>query len=359
MDVTDIKSMNNRSPRLAFLVLLIILVAAFIMILRPFLLPILFAGLIVVICDPIYRYILRFLKKRYLASFVATCIVSIGILIPLGIVVAVVIINSSDAVSYVTQELQSGGFASQLDELNAWIMDNRLVLAGAIPEDFNIRAALIAILKNVGTVVYQYSPKVISATAGLFSGFLLTVIFILVFFAEGELLYKNIFKIIPLEDEHKNVIAREIKYVISGVFLGQMATSVAQGILIGLGFWMLGISDPLVWGLVAVGVTLIPVIGGPLMYVPASIAFIMNGDTIRGVMLLAYGIFIVSMVDNIIKPVVMRGKVNVHPVLLALSIIGGGLWLGASGIIIGPLVIALLISMLKIYNNDKFLMSND
>lgn len=344
--------MNTKAPKIAFLLLLLILMAAFGAIIRPFLLPILFSVLIAVICEPIYQLFLKVFKWRYLASFIATVVVAICILIPLGIIAAVIVINASDAVGYVTSQLEVGQISVAIDNVNAWLTGRLSRYADFLPADFNIRATLLGILTSAGKVIYQYSPKVISATANVAGGFLLMIVFLFVFFADGGRMYRTVFGLLPLAEEHKQVLAREVRLVMTAVFLGAIATSVAQGILIGIGFWIAGISNPLVWGLVAVGVTLLPVVGGPLMYVPASIALIVGGKLGVGIFLLLYGIGIVSMVDNIVKPLVMRGKVNIHPLLLALSLIGGGLWLGPSGIIIGPLVIVLMMAMLRIYGRE-------
>jgi predicted PurR-regulated permease PerM len=158
--------------------------------------------------------------------------------------------------------------------------------------------------------------------------------------------------LLPLEPEHKQVLAKEVAGVITGTFAGMVATALAQGILIGIGYWIAGIANPLVWGVVAIGVTLIPVIGGPAMYIPPAIALIIGGSMGKGIFLLIWGVAIVSMADNIIKPIVMRGKVDVHPVLLALAIIGGSMWLGAIGFIVGPVVVALMLTMLRIYRRE-------
>jgi len=129
-------------------------------------------------------------------------------------------------------------------------------------------------------------------------------------------------------------------------------TACAQGLLIGIGYWIAGISNPAVWGALAIGVTLIPVIGGPVMYVPPAAALIIGGHFYSGLFLLLFGVGIVSTVDNVIKPLAMRGKVNVHPVLLALALVGGTFWLGTAGIIVGPVVVALMLAMIRIYRKE-------
>ncbi len=345
--------MQNKSSKTAFLVLLALLIIAFGAIIKPFLLPAIFAVLVVVICKPVYGLCMGLCRdKRYLASLVATLFVTLCIFIPLGLVVAIIINNAGDVINYVTQQLAGGQVAHSLDVLNEWITGKMNQFLGFVPAEFNLRHTIVGLLQSASGMIYQYSPKVFAVTAGLLGGFILLVILVLVLFAEGEMIYQNIISIVPLEAGHKKILASEVRGVITGTFLGQMATSVAQGILIGIGFWIAGINDPWIWALVAIGVTMIPVIGGPLMYLPAAFALMVNGSWGRGLFLLIYGVGIVSMIDNLIKPLVMRGRVNIHPILLALGLIGGGIWMGPAGIIVGPLVVALLMAMLRIYQRE-------
>lgn len=344
--------MGNKAPKIAFLVLLAILLAAFCVIVRPFLLPALFALVIAVICNPIYNFLLKLVRQRHVAAFITTVFVCICILIPLGMAVAVIVLNAADAVHYVTSQLEAGQIATALDNANVWFAAKMSGFADILPENFSLRASLIDSLKEAGKVIYQYSPKVITATVSAVGGLLLLVILLFVFFAEGGRMYESILGLMPLKNEHKKLLAREVRTVISATFLGMIATSVAQGILIGIGFYFAGISNPVFWGLTAIGVTLIPIIGGPLMYIPAVTALAIGGETGKAAFLLLYGVLIVSLIDNLIKPLIMRGKVNINPVLLALSLIGGALWIGPAGIILGPLVVVLMIAMLRIYQRE-------
>ncbi|MEW5807732.1 MAG: AI-2E family transporter [Acidobacteriota bacterium] len=345
--------MQAKGTRIGFLVLLGLLLVAFVAIIKPFLMPGLLAVLVVIICDPIYQILLRWLRqRRYIAALCATFLVLLVVIIPLGIVVGVVISNAANVVMNITTQLEGGQMAQQIDQATEWVKSKISIVAGLLPADFDLRSTVLGVFKSIGSVVYQYSPRVLSATIGLLGGLLLMIVFIFVLFAEGARLYQSILSLLPLDEEHKKVIVREIRFVISATFLSMIATSVAQGILIGIGFWIAGISNPFIWGLVAIGVTLIPVIGGPIMYVTAAAALLIGGRWVAAIFILIYGIGIVSTVDNIIKPLIMRGKVNVHPLLLALSIMGGGMWLGPIGIILGPLVVVLLLAMLKIYQRE-------
>jgi len=345
--------MDNRAPRISFLLLFVILMITFGLIIRPFLLPALIALLIAVICRPVNRFFLKLLHgRKYLAALAATIVVALCILIPLSILVSIAAVNSVDAVKAVIGKLEVGQIAQSIDRINAWFLAKADLLPGLQLSDLNIRAKLLEFLSALGAMIYEYSPRVFTATFNIFIGALLVVLFIFIFFVEGAGLYETMISLLPLKSEHKNILVQEVTSVITGTFTGMIATACAQGVLIGVGYWIAGISNAAVWGVLAIGVTLIPVIGGPIMYLPPAIALIIGEHMYRGIFLILYGICIVSTIDNIIKPLVMRGKVNVHPVLLALALVGGTLWLGTAGIIVGPVVVALMLAMLRIYRKE-------
>ena len=345
--------MNTWAPRIAFLVLLVFLMIGFGVIIRPFLLPALAALIIAVICSPVNRVFLRLLRgRKRLAALAATCVVTLCILGPLSTLISIAAVNSVDAVKSVIRNLQVGQIAQAIDRINAWAQEAAAQVPGLQLEDLNIRARLLEIVSSIGSVLYQYSPKFFTATLTMVAGAVLIVIFLFVFFLDGARLCSALTSLIPLKDEHKNILLQEITSVITGIFAGMIATAFVQGLLIGIGYWIAGIANPLVWGVLAVGVTLIPVIGGPVMYVPPAVALMLGGHWYQGIFLLLYGILIVSTADNIIKPLALRGRVNLHPVLLALALVGGTLWIGAAGVIIGPMVVALMLAMIRIYRKE-------
>ncbi|MBM4310292.1 MAG: AI-2E family transporter [Deltaproteobacteria bacterium] len=344
---------SKRISKISFLMLLLLLMAAFAVIIRPFLVPAIVALIITVICWPVNRLCMRvFRGRRYAAAALATLLVSLCILGPLSAVITVAAMNAVGAVKAVVSHLEAGAIAQVIDQANIWIQGKMVAFPQFVPAELNIRAKLLEFVAAAGKVAYEYSPKVFTATAGFFTGILLVLLFLLMFFAEGDRLQQVLLSLVPLDPAHKQILTKEISGVITGTFAGMIVTALTQGLLIGIGYWIAGIDNAFVWGVVAVGVTLIPVIGALAMYLPPAAALFLGGSMGMGVFLLVWGLALVSMADNVIKPVVMRGKVNVHPVLLAIAIIGGSLWLGAIGFIIGPVIVAMMLAMLRIYRRE-------
>jgi predicted PurR-regulated permease PerM len=127
---------------------------------------------------------------------------------------------------------------------------------------------------------------------------------------------------------------------------------VAQGILAALGFWLFGVPSPFVWGVMVVFAALVPILGSPLGWVPAAVYLYLNGPFWPAVGLALYGTVVISGADNVIKPLLLKGTAQIHPMLGFLSILGGVLSFGPAGLLIGPVVLSLVLSALRIYRLD-------
>ena len=146
----------------------------------------------------------------------------------------------------------------------------------------------------------------------------------------------------------------------SAVIYGSLIIAIAQGTLGGIGFFIFGLPSPLLWGVIMVFASLLPYIGTSVIWLPASLFLIFNGYAsmetaliTKGILLMLYGIFIIGTIDNILKPKLIGDKSGLHPVLVLLSVIGGINFLGFIGVIIGPMIIAALVTFINIYEEEK------
>lgn len=131
-----------------------------------------------------------------------------------------------------------------------------------------------------------------------------------------------------------------------------IATAIVQGLLIGLGFWIADFSEPLMWGLIAILAAFIPIIGAASCYIGATVVLFAMGRVQAAIIFLVYGFVFVSSVDNIIRPLVMGGRIKVHPVLLFIALLGGVRAFGAIGIVFGPVLLAVFLASLRIYQRE-------
>jgi predicted PurR-regulated permease PerM len=179
--------------------------------------------------------------------------------------------------------------------------------------------------------------------------FLLMLFFLL---RDGGRLKTELHPVSPFSEEQERQIFDHLERTIQGALQAVVVVPVVQGILAGIGFMMFGVPSPLVWGTAVILAATVPLVGSPLAWVPACVYLAMKGETGPAWGLLVFCIVVVSGSDNVIKPMLLRGSARIHPLLGFLSIIGGVLAFGVFGFLIGPVVLSLVLSAIRIYRLD-------
>jgi predicted PurR-regulated permease PerM len=179
--------------------------------------------------------------------------------------------------------------------------------------------------------------------------FLLMLFFLL---KDGGRFKAEIRPISPFSEEQERQIFDHLERTIKGALQAVIVVPVLQGILAGIGFMIFGVPSPFVWGTAVMLAATVPLVGSPLGWIPACVYLLVQGRTGAALGLLAFGILIVSGSDNVIKPLLLRGSARIHPLLGFLSIIGGVLAFGVFGFLIGPVVLSLVLSAIRIYRLD-------
>ena len=190
---------------------------------------------------------------------------------------------------------------------------------------------------------------------------LFIVLFVMFFlFKDGKIFVDKIERILPLKGKYRNHVFKKLNDMAYAVVYGSIIIAIIQGTLGGIGFLIFGLPSPLLWGLIMIFTALIPYIGSSVIWFPASLILLFNGYVnmettlvIKGILLMLYGIFVVGTIDNILKPKIIGNKGGLHPVLVLLGVVGGLNFLGFVGIIVGPIILAMLVTFIKIYEEEK------
>ena len=179
--------------------------------------------------------------------------------------------------------------------------------------------------------------------------FLLMLFFLL---RDGGRLKAELRPISPFSEEQEHQIFDHLERTIKGALQAVVVVPVMQGILAGIGFMIFGVPSPFVWGTAVILAATVPLVGSPLGWMPACVYLLLLGRTGPALGLLVYSTVIVSGSDNLIKPMLLRGSARIHPLLGFLSIVGGVLAFGVFGFLIGPVVLSLVLSAIRIYRLD-------
>jgi predicted PurR-regulated permease PerM len=135
--------------------------------------------------------------------------------------------------------------------------------------------------------------------------------------------------------------------LVVGNVIGVLVVAAAQGLLLSLGFWFVGLRSPLLWGAIGGAASIIPFVGSPLIWVPVVIAFVVMGSYWKALILALWGALAVGSIDNVLRPVVVGARAKQHPILVALAVVGGTYAFGVLGILLGPLVVSLIAALLE------------
>jgi predicted PurR-regulated permease PerM len=320
----------------------------------PFISVLIWGIVLTVIFFPLFTGILRRLRGRRTAAAFLTCLL-ILLLIVLPLTFLGVLITQQSIALYESAQQNAGSLgdvAARIQELQTRPAAQRILqLARAWMGSAEVD--LPQLLRDAASAVSGFlmaaGPSLLRNVGEWFASFFL--IFITMFFLlrDGPYLMETIKAANPLPHTIEEELFKKFEDVCYATFFGSLLTAFAQGLAAGLLFWMLGLPAPLFWGAIVSLVSLVPIVGAFLVWLPWAAYLLLAGQTTRGVLLLAIGGLVVSSIDNVLKPIIIRGRTDMHPLLVFLSVLGGLQAFGFLGILLGPLLVALFLTFLNFY----------
>jgi predicted PurR-regulated permease PerM len=294
--------------------------------------------------DPLHQKIGVKIRKPGLAALVCTLLTLLVVVIPLSLAGLALTRELRSAYAKFSQmSVDEGGWQA----LASQTTDRALSTIGRyLPvEQEKLREEAITHLKDAaGSMLNMAGAAFGGVTASLVTGF---GVMILLYFVlrHGRYWLAESHSLLPLDRATTESILRTVHDTIVANVNGLLAVAAAQGFLLGLGFLILGQPSPVTWGMIGSLASMIPVVGIVLVWAPFVIGLAVMGSYGKAALLLGWSVLVVGSVDNVIRPLVVRGRVNQNPMLIVLSIIGGTAAFGAMGLLIGPVVVSLVIAL--------------
>lgn len=197
--------------------------------------------------------------------------------------------------------------------------------------------------------VVQHTGQLFASAAKIGINIFLSLFALFYLLRDGERITRRIISLSPLADAHDRRIVDRLHAAVNSVIKGSLLIALIQGTLTGVGFAIFGVPNAILWGSVAILAALIPAVGTAIVVAPAVIYLGLTSQWGPTIGLLVWGIFIVGLIDNLLRPRLLSRGINIHPLLILLSVIGGLSFFGPLGFILGPLVVSLLFALLDIY----------
>ena len=318
---------------------------------RPFLLTFTVAASVTLLLLPIQRRLAEALGgRRSLASALIVLTTTAIVLVPLVSTFALLAGHVGQFLDWLRPRLAPSELERTWDNLVATLSPE----AANWLRSHQTQASALA-SEALGLVVTAARGVVQGALGGFTRAlFELGLFFLILFFLlrDGDTLRGEFRLVSPFSEDQERAIFDHLGRTVKGVLLAMIAVPIAQGALASLGFLVIGVPSPIGWGVAVSLAAVVPVLGSPLGWVPAVVWLFFNGSTAQWVSMLIFGVVVISGVDNILKPLLLEGTAQIHPLLGFLSILGGAMAFGVFGLLLGPVILSLVISGIRIYRSD-------
>ncbi|AMX03761.1 AI-2E family transporter [Microbulbifer thermotolerans] len=343
--------MHEKLERRSFILALLLVTLAFTLLLKPFFTPIFWACAIALIFFPVYRYLIgRFPRWPNLMALLTLLLCIVLVVIPV-LAVASSFINQA-ATFY--QKIQSGqiDLSQQIEQVrNAFPGINAALERTGLDLE-QVKQRLLGGLMNAGSFLAKNALALGQNTLNFFV--MLGLMTYLTFFLlrDGEKLVDLLIRALPLGDEREHLLLAKFAEVTRATIKGNLVVAVTQGTLGGLIFWILGLPAPLLWGVLMTLLSLLPAIGAALIWFPAAIYLYAIGDIVKASILMLFGFVVISLVDNLLRPILVGRDTKLPDYIVLFSTVGGLMMFGISGFAIGPLLAALFMAFWEIFMRE-------
>lgn len=332
----------------SFLAILVLVSAAFAMLLKPFYAPIFWACAISVIFYPLHKRLLaRWPRRRNSAALFTLVACMVLVIIPvLGVATSFI----SEGVA-LFQKVQSGevdpaAYADKIKQAFPAVQS----LAERFDVDLeNLKQQAVEALTGAGQFLAKRALAVGQNTFQFFLNLVLMLYLAFFLIRDSNAIIALLIRALPLGDEREKLLFTKFAEVTRATIKGNLLVAVTQGALGGLIFWMLGLPGPLLWGVVMAILSLIPAVGAGLIWFPVALYLYAVGEVTQATILMLFGVFVISLVDNVLRPILVGRDTKLPDYMVLFSTLGGLAMFGITGFALGPLLAALFIAFWGIF----------
>jgi predicted PurR-regulated permease PerM len=342
------------SEKRTLLLLLVFVSAAMVWILLPFYGTILWGSIVALLFAPLHRWLLpRLRQRRTPAALLTLLVVLVMVVLPLALIAAALAREATG----VYEQLQSGElsatryFRGVFDALPDWVttwldrfgvvdfntLQKRLTDALARGSQFIATQAL-----GIGQITFEF---ILDLFVTMYLAFFLI--------RDGDALARTLGHAVPLAAAHRRELFGKFTVVIRATVKGNLLVAALQGLLGGLAFWFLGVKGALLWGVVMAFLSLLPAVGTALVWAPVALYFLLTGALWQGAALIAWGMLVIGLVDNLLRPVLVGKDTRLPDYVVLMTTLGGMVVFGINGFVLGPAIAAMFVAVWHLYGTTR------
>ncbi|RYG25394.1 AI-2E family transporter [bacterium] len=320
-----------------FAALLFLSVALCVYAALPFVPALLWATTLAILSRPLVRRFARFGETG--SALIATLVTGLILAIPL----LMIGVGLGLQVSNVADQLHGKSLETLISDAERALMP--------IAERFGIHNLDLqkALRENGGALAASVRPAATRFVVGAGATLLTLVVALLTQFfllRDGHRLREPAISLSPLTPDRTEALLERTAETVRAVFIGTVLVAAIQGAIMGVAFWAAGLTNALLLGVVSAVLCIIPLLGAPVLYLPIGLGLLATGNTKGGLIVLGVGLIVVSQVDNVMKPFLISGRANLHPMAIFFAILGGTLLFGPIGVMAGPMLLTVTLGLL-------------
>lgn len=313
---------------------------------EPFLTSIVAAAVLSALFQGTYRFFLRIFRDHSGWSALATCLTIFVIIVtPLFVVLGISVSEAANA-------YHSLGEAEGLKQA----VGKAVTSVKAIPHIGLVFNEQSLDTERILAEIQQASKNILVLLQAAYQGITSFVLWVFVMFfslfyflIDGKRALSKIMSLSPLRDEYEKLLIRRFVSMSRATIKGTLLIGMIQGALVWLSFWIASVPSPVIWGFLSVILSVIPMVGSAIVWVPVGLALLFLGYIWQGILVLSVGIGLISTIDNVLRPKFVGKDTQLHPLLVFFATIGGISFFGLSGFLIGPIIISLFMALWEIY----------
>jgi predicted PurR-regulated permease PerM len=224
----------------------------------------------------------------------------------------------------------------------------RYLNLGSFVSNDTFKDTLLSVLKQSSNWLLSGATVALRETTDFIISLILIVLTMYFFFVDGKKMLQKLMRLVPLSDKYNEEIFQKFRAVSKTTFVSTFVAAAAQGLVGAIGFAIVGF-PPFLAGVMIALLSLLPYIGATIFYIPVGLYYLLVGDIWQGIFILLWGTLIIGTIDNIIRAYMIKDEAEINPIFVLFAILGGIVLFGFWGVILGPLIVALAVTVFHIY----------
>lgn len=306
----------------------------------PFLPMLTWALALAVLSMRLQRWLESKLKRPSLAAVISVLVIGLIVVVSATFVGQRLVLQAAKGAKHIEAKVTSGEWRRALET------QPRLA---ALADRIERHIDLPGIIKTFATWLSNAAGSIVKGSVFQVAGFCLIFYLLFFFLRDRRAALQSIRSLSPLSEAEMDQLFGRVDDTIYAMIYGTLAVSSVQGLLGGLMFWWLGLSAPLLWGVVMALLAVVPVLGAFVVWFPAALFLVLEGSWERALILILWGMIVIGTVDNLLRPILVGKRLKFHTVLAFLSVVGGLMLFGAAGLILGPVALTVTTELLKVW----------